>query len=245
MAQSKPILTVLVTHALDETEPYLKECLWALGQSSGVEFETILLASSESRPDHPEDVVLIHDRELNTATKKIHTGVEMASDSSQAFLFLSNDVVVRNDTIDNLWSASKVVKGIISPGSNSQQADIVWLGWKFPVNMNLQDVSLTHYYQPDPSPILVKQPWVPFYCPLIRRDIWEEVGGLDPALDTRHNDQDYCYRAMARGIPTFYHLGAFVLHFGSKTLYKAHTAEEMTAASAHMVHKYSPGRGQA
>lgn len=242
----KPLLTVIVTHHLDETEPYLKRCLWALGQNHGVDFETILLASSESRPDHPEDVVLIHDRELNTATKKIHAGVEMASDSSQAFLFLSNDVCMTDVALRRLFHASQRLKAIISPASNSQQADIIWLDESLPINMDIKDIG--HWATalasgPETPGILVRQPWVPFYCPLIRRDIWDEVGGLDPALDTRHNDQDYCYRAMARGIPTFYHLGAFVLHFGSKTLYKAHTPEEMSAATAHMVHKYNPGRG--
>lgn len=236
----KPTLTVIVTHHLDEVEPYLKECLWALGQSRGVQFETILLASSESKPDCPENVTLVHDRTLNTGTKKIHLGIEMASHSSQAYLLLSNDVSVTVRALSNLMAAASDIKAIIAPASNSQQADLVYLRREMPVNMDLAD---RYFALPETPDILVKQPWVPFYCPLIRRDIWEEVGDLDPALDTRHNDQDYCYRAAARGIPTFYHLGAFVLHFGSKTLYRAHAPEEFASATDYMVHKYSPGRG--
>lgn len=241
MAQSKPLLTVLVTHHLDETEPYLKECISSLRKSQGIEFETFLLASSNKNPGNWRDISTIHEPAFDTATKKIHAGVSLASPSSQAFLFLSNDVCVTPDAIINLMTAASHMKAIIAPASNSQQADILWhTAAPMPVNM---DLSQRYFPIPETPNILVRQPWVPFYCPLIRRDIWEEVGELDPALDTRHNDQDYCYRAAARGIPTFYHLGAFVLHFGSKTLYKAHTPEEMTAASAHMVHKYSPGRG--
>lgn len=46
----------------------------------------------------------------------------------------------------------------------------------------------------------------------VRREVFDEVGGFNPALRTAGDDVDFCWRILAAGHPLGFHGGAFVWH---------------------------------
>ncbi len=234
MAQSDPLVTVIVTHHLNENQKYLDHCLGAINSSVGVEFETIVLADTEIKPLVPDTVRLIHDRALDTATKKVHLGVQLANPKSQYFLFLSDDVIITKTMLANMVEGLGDNRMIINPMCNGDLGGRFIAPIPFPQSADYEDMDdrfdEINEYQTGLK-LIVKQDWLSFYCTLIPRSVWEMVGELDPALETRHNDVDYCYRAQALGIPSVINFNAFAFHFGSKTLSKSVKPGEQDAAT--------------
>jgi hypothetical protein len=246
-----PMVTVIVTHHLDENQKYLDLCLENLLKSERFEYgygfiniETIVLSDAPTCPNVPDGVTLVHNRDLNTATKKGHFGIAMASPDTKYFLFLSDDVVLHRWTImhlvqdvgDNAW--------ICNPMSNSDN------GSRFisPTHPG-PDLELEDFVECVPSicsddaehgeTLLIRQDWVSFFCTLMPRAVWERVGPLDERLEVRGNDVDYCLRAAALGIPTFINFRAFAFHFGSKTLKKTVSPEQYAEADQAFRTKWS------
>lgn len=245
-----PTVSVIVTSHLDSCRPYLDVCLWALMHTQGAEFETLVIASSETAPERKAAPwAVIHDRSLDSGAKKWKHGAAVAHPKSEYFLFLSDDVMLSTWALCEMVKAAKKTGGIVSPFAQAEHVSGRFImdpprlskssGPGFEMltltpDMSLDDVKGWSPYiigrDPGP-PIIAIQPWVPFYAPLIPRAVWEKVGELDPALDSRHNDEDYCYRAARLGIPSAFCLSAPVLHFGSKTISQVYTREQMDQAT--------------
>jgi GT2 family glycosyltransferase len=86
--------------------------------------------------------------------------------------------------------------------------------------------------------ILVPVSAISFYCVMIPRSVWNLVGGLDPELEYRHNDQDFCLRAHQIGVPTLIDFAAFAFHFGTKTLNHLVGEDVKTNATAYFMQKW-------
>jgi GT2 family glycosyltransferase len=52
---------------------------------------------------------------------------------------------------------------------------------------------------------------------LVRRPLWEELGGLDERFFVYYEEVDFCLRARARGAATYFYAGAAVRHVGCGT----------------------------
>lgn len=246
MPSKGPTVTVLVTHHLDENAPYLELCLKALMAQKGVEYEVIVLADTERVPNVPDEFTLVHDRSLDTATKKVHHGIKMAHPESQAFLFLSDDVVMSETCLGRLIEGAMGTVSVVCPMTNGEVGTRYLARFQSELPMR-PDMRLEDLWGKERELIefdsgyhnlVVKQDWISFFCVLIPRIVWNAVGPLDPDLETRHNDQDYCYRAAALGIPSMINLGAFAYHFGSRTLRSSVKAGEQDGATEHFRRKY-------
>jgi GT2 family glycosyltransferase len=77
------------------------------------------------------------------------------------------------------------------------------------------------------GPLLIPQNWLSFFCIMLSKACWDEIGELDQRLDSRHNDQDYCLRAAEKDIPPTLNIGAFAFHFGDRTLPKVTTEADL------------------
>lgn len=55
-------------------------------------------------------------------------------------------------------------------------------------------------------------PWVTGCCVLLRRDCWEELGGLDESFFLYYEDVDLCVRAQKKGWSVWYEPGLTVIH---------------------------------
>ncbi len=246
---SWPVVTVIVTHHLDENRPYLEACLRGLLSTIGVELEVLVLSDAETCPDVPPNFTLVHARDLNTATKKAHHGIAMADPRTKYYLFLSDDVVVGPKTIASLVRGVGDMHAICNPMSNSDNGGQFLTALPWGCQLELKDLE-------DPveasaragglygteAPLLVARPYVCFYCTLIPKKVWDMVGPLDARLEVRHNDQDYCMRAAQRGIPSYINFGAFALHFGSKTLDKTASTAMRDEASRVFMEKWNGGK---
>jgi GT2 family glycosyltransferase len=70
-------------------------------------------------------------------------------------------------------------------------------------------------------------------CQLIRRGVFEEVGGLDPGLPLNFNDIDLCLKVLFRGYRNVVVNRAALWHFESATRSKDVTYREMDTFSKH------------
>ena len=134
-----PTVTVLVTHHLDCNRPYLDLCLQALDRTEGIEIEVIVLADSESCPTVPDGMTLVHNPDLNTATKKVHFGVAMSHPESKYFLLLSDDVVIGKRTIQTLVQTTGDQHGIMNPMSNSDNGGQFYAKFKWGCNADISE----------------------------------------------------------------------------------------------------------
>lgn len=247
MNHPSPLVTVIVTTHLDENAEYLRLCLWSISQSEGVPFETIVVSGAPSVPIVPDGMTAVHDPLLNTGDKKINRGIALSDPNSKYFLIVSDDVMLTKHTMAGLVRSVGDQRVIAIPSSNgdngSQFATSFQLTkegtnsittWELPLHLNAEDVqgweeAIRDF--PLQRQLMVVMDYVTFFCPLIPRKVWEQVGELDPRLHTRHNDQDYCYRAREKNIPSVIDFSVFALHFGSKTLNIVAPESERNAAS--------------
>lgn len=256
VAQSNPIVTVVITHHLDENAEYLRLCLEALGRQKGVAFEALVMADTVTCPVVPDWVTLTHDPALSTATKKFHFGIKMAAPTSQYFMHLSDDVMMSQGALARCVNdLSMIDNAIMNPLSNGD------LGSRFlaplalmrpggqmrpmPLHSDANDLhgweAAVMDFESPYANLIISQEWVTFFCTLIPRKVWERVGLLDERLETRHNDQDWCLRARQMGVISLINFSAFAFHFGSRTLSKSCKAGEQDEASDYFRMKW--GRG--
>ena len=60
-------------------------------------------------------------------------------------------------------------------------------------------------------------------CLMMRRDVFEEIGGFDEELAVAFNDVDLCLRIRERGYRVVYVPHALLYHFEWKGGYRRHT----------------------
>lgn len=251
---SSPKITAIVPHHLSKNAKYLELCVLSLQRSMGIDLEIIVVSDAENgdpfylRNDFTKT---FWNQELTNCTRKWHFGLEQARKESDYFVLVSDDVMVKSDTLINLCASFQNKEAIISASSNCDSTTRYICDYDIFVRKSdtarklsvKEDISIlegdeTYYLLTPLQDVLLPQAWVGFYCVMMPRSVIERVGKLDEELDCRHNDVDYCYRAAALGIPSFVHLGSFALHFGDKTLPACTSPEAYSRADQHMAKKY-------
>lgn len=235
------MISIILCHHLNENQNYLNATLRSLRAQTNQDFECFVMASSPEKPEITcsENIKLVHDVTLNNATKKAHYAIDnLCSKESLGFLFLSDDVVLCPNYVQGVMDASK--NGAIVGGlSNNENFHHFYAGLPMDNNCEYNEqYILWTLRQPMGRLVLINVPWISFYATFIPRQTWERVGRLEEVLDVRGNDMDYCYRANKLDIGTFIHTGIFALHFGSKTLPKTTTSEQLQDADRFLVEKY-------
>ena len=243
-------VTIVVTNHLKENEKYLDLALLGIQNQTYTNWHCVVISDAETMPLMPFDsrFTLHHDPYIGNATNKAHYAVDnLVPEDSDLILFHSDDVFMSEDCVKNMvkYHEPQAKPVIINPCSNSD------LGSRFAFPMYLMNESNEHIMlHPDMSwedicpkwikevgkyspgfQLLGVQDYVSFYCTMIPKEHFKAIGRIDARLDVRHNDEDYCIRARQRGIIPVISFDAFALHFGSKTLYKAHSGEEFNEAT--------------
>jgi len=248
---SFPKITSLITHHLNECDKFVENAAISALNSEGVDNEVIVLSDALKPPRVPTKARLIWDRGLGNASQKVHQGISKARFDSEAFLLMSDDVIISMGAAASMYRGASTFNAIVAPVSNQDNgirymtafelerpdgqvkyaprtADFVdMMGWEGAV-MNYKRRELVE------NPIFMRVDWQPFFCVLIMRGIWDKVGPLDHELDFRGNDVAWCQKAAGYGIPTLVHFGAFAFHYGSKTLDKLSAAEKAKADEIYM-----------
>lgn len=259
----QPYVTIIIPTHLDENAKYLDLAVTTALQTFGVHADVIVVSSAMTPPQdwkHPR-LKTYHRPQLNNASIKVEFGIGMANPSTNVFVIMSDDVMVSRKTIEHIASVALFNNCIVNPLSNGDNGTRFMaplnllrrpaitepvLVWPIPVNLSLEDLQAgcPEYldrilcFETGYRNLCFTQPWLSFYCTAIPKKVLETVGPLDARMDVRHNDQDFCIRAAQKGIPAVISADAFALHFGSRTLYKAHTKEEFDQASKVFNEKY-------
>ena len=237
-----PLVTVLVTHHLNENDKYLAACLRSVKASVGVNLEILAISDAAKRPDVADAVVW--DKTLVTCADKWEYAYKYSSPHSKYFMMISDDVMVSTRLISEFVSSIEGQEAIIGPMSNCDNGSRFFnRGLPFPRKLTLEE-----YEKIDPdhrwlgndvqSLILIPQHCIGFYCAFMPKSVIEKVGMLDQSMEVRSNDVDYCFRARKLGIPSLVHLGVFALHFGDRTIPKVTSQAQYDAADAAFRFKY-------
>lgn len=241
------MISVLVTHHKPELEPYLLAAIESLRrQEGGVPYRAHIVSScmlSKQVTDYIigcDGAVDAHEKyELDTPTKKVDYWLDYLLKDETYTMIMSNDVVLSSDAFIGFLSVNGAC--IQTAISNNEQghryfAEIPHGNPRY----NLEDVDLEAVMSfKTKQNMLIRQPWIGFYCPFIHRGIWERVGRLDPKLDKKFNDFDFCLRAAKQQIPTVVNTACYALHFGSKTTESYMNKEEETDIDTYFDQKYT------
>ena len=253
MAQSNPLVTIIVPHHLNENEEYLKWCVKSILASVHVDIEVIVISDALRGwiPFEDKRVKSIWDDRLNNATKKWHHGVKLANPASKYVMLISDDVMVSKHTIGELARTIGDAHMILSPASNCDATTRYQAEYylshgpgntiQIPHKCTLDEIEGYEQCVIDYEPshrILIDTGWISFYCTMFPREVIDAVGDFDERLDVRYNDVDYCQRARTMGVPSLIHLGVFALHFGDKTLPLCTSKEEYAGADEAYRQKY-------
>lgn len=247
-------VSVLVSHHYNDNQGYLDQCLKSVLASVGVKYDVTVVADTENAPVVPTGVTLVHNKDLNTASKKVNWASKHAKGTH--LLWLSDDVMISKHLLATLSDTATKANAIVNAYSNNDVGSY-YLALPTlkahgapPLPLKHQmDLSYVSGYEqcvidyPHSESILITVPWIPFYCTMMTKSTFEQVGDLDERLDSRHNDEDYCLRANHKGIRTLVNFGVFALHFGGKTLDRSVTMIERDECTRMFTEKWGLQRG--
>lgn len=149
--------------------------------------------------------------------------------SARWYLLLNNDTVVRPGAIATLLAAIKARPevGLIGPSMENRAGLHTTSCFRtvHPVTEFLGAAKtgpltkLLRRYDtciaPSPTPIDVD--WIGFACVLIRREVFEQIGLLDPGYYLYFDDNDFCRRASDAGWRIVYRPEARIVHYVGET----------------------------
>jgi len=192
---------------------YARRCLESVYQAaSRVQFEVIVV-NNGSFPDvarwlsselerRPGLSVLTFDQPLGFA-RAVNEGARKAR--HDFLLLLNSDSIVTDGWLDGLMEAVRTDAriGIASPVSNH-------------CGPGPQLVSGPP--EAGPYPLIEEPRRLFFFCVMIRRELWESLGGLDEIYQLgTYEDDDFCLRARMAGWSLVVDPGVFVFNYASKT----------------------------
>lgn len=233
------MISIIISTHLKENDIFLKKCVQSCLNQLNAQLEIIVVSSREDDLEPIYGVKIINNKDLKLMTDKIHFSIENVCDiNTDGYLILNDDVVLSKHYVESMQEASKIAPMIVGGLSNNE------FGSRFvivpPLLPNLdynEELAYWAYNQPKERLVLFPVDWISFYATYIPKTVWQQVGKLDPNIDYRHNDQDYCRRAQEKGIGTFINTATFVLHWGSKTIPKVSTKEILDAQTDYYIKK--------
>ena len=212
-------LTSIVLVTYNEL-PYTKLCLDSIRRYTQLPYEIIFVdnASSDGTIDflrQQQDVQLIENTTNRGFPAAVNQAIEVAK--GEQVLLLNNDCIVTTGWLNRMLAAlfGEADLGLVGPYSNEVSgeqrvavdyqhlADLDGFAW---------DWGQRHHQQ-----LLITDRLVGF-CLLIKREVIDDIGGLDERFGIgNYDDDDFCRRALAAGYRLAIAEDAFVHHFGGAT----------------------------
>jgi GT2 family glycosyltransferase len=197
------------------------ESIFKFGSEYKFEIIVVNNASTDGSGDYltglGNKVTVIHnDKNLGFA-KACNQGAKAAK--GEYLLFLNNDTVVTGKWLDVLVQELGTNKNIgivgpklLYPDGTIQQAGIVFDDKKWP----------HHIYKKEDGDALYVNKKRPFQCLtaacfLVRKNIFEKVGGFDEAYINGMEDLDFCFKVLGLGLEIMYCPESVVYHHESIT----------------------------
>lgn len=229
----KDLSIIIVTY---NSENYIKECLLSIFETiRDLDFEVIVVDNNSK--DKTTDVVkrfpkvrLILNSENLGFTRANNQGIKQSQ--GQYILLLNPDTKATQGAINNLYSflKSQPKAGVVGCQLRYPSGKIQPIG-QFPT------LTATFFYQTYlgkifPFGILIypniftkvrfkkiqPQDWLPGACLMIKKEVFDKVGHLDPNYFMFWEDMDFCYRAKEAGFLTYYYPKCHIIHFSGVSL---------------------------
>lgn len=210
---------VLVTH--NELE-YTRMCVDSLRRRTDEPYELIVVDNGSTDGTvawlrNQPDVRLLENAQNRGFPAAVNQGLEIAQ--GEQILLLNNDTLLTTGWLRRLLAALKSDPqlGLVGPVSNRvagyQQIDV---GYRQLESLDgfAWEWGKRHHRDLQHVDRLIG------FCLLFRRQVWEQIGGLDERFGIGcYEDDDYCRRAIAAGWRVAVARDAFVHHFGSRTFH--------------------------
>lgn len=223
----------------------LDRCLASLAKQRGVGVEPIVV--DDASPEDPSAVVARHaDLPLKFIRAEKNLGYAEANNRGLAaatgdyILFLNSDTELPPDTLARLVSylESHPEAGGVAPLHRGTAGEVQRTCYGFPtLRVGFVWDSLIHRRRPDHPAVREytladwdhqSERWVEHAqtsCLLVRRAIYDKIGGMDARLFLFYNDTDFCYRMSREGYPIRYLPEVEILHHGSASVQTFEKAE--------------------
>lgn len=225
-------LVIPIYNCLD----YTKACVESILECTDHPYKLILVNAGSTDPQvrpyldnlsrENNEISVIH-LERATFSEAVNMGV--ISGKSPHACIMNNDIIVSRGWLKKMVETLDSDVGTVGPWSNCDY------GWKHKDELTVEgirlhpDMVLEEFdgilpklydakYQDHKEIVECYQGgFNAFYCTLIPRGLFSEVGYLDENFRNGGEDSDWCYRASALGYKHLMRKDCFVFHFGAKT----------------------------
>ena len=209
----------------------LRPCIESLiEKTSYANYEIIILDNGSEKA---ETLNFLHELSLKSNFKILRdeggfnysriNNVAVMHSQSELICLLNNDIEI----IDNNWLSEMVSVGIrkevgcvgaklLYPDGTIQHAGVI-LGLGGYAAHSHRGIGGTEAGYFCRAQVRQQLSAVTGACLLIKRDIYNEVGGLDEMFQVAYNDVDFCLRVQALGYQNIYTPFARLIHYESKT----------------------------
>jgi GT2 family glycosyltransferase len=214
----------------------LERCLESLDRQEGVTLETIVV--SDASPQDPGPVVERHPRvRLVRSPRNVgyaaanNLGLEQAT--GEFILFLNSDTELPPDTLARMvaYLREHPDAGGVAPVHREPTGAVQRTCFGFPtLRLGFLWDSVIHRLKPEHPAIraytmadwdFASDRWVEHAqtsCLLVRREVYDQIGGMDPKLFLFYNDTDFCFRMHRAGHRTRFLADLEILHHGGASV---------------------------
>lgn len=228
--QRRDLSIVIVSYNVRD---YLAACLSALPEATvGLSFETFVVDNA-SRDGSP-DTVRARFPEIHLITNATNVGFARAVNqalplaSGRYFLLLNPDTLPPAGSLSELvaeadrWpDVGLLAPMICHPETEQTQAQLKpFLTWSRLFERRTGAKPLVRLFRRPWTPVLGRPTtagWLGGACLLIRREVWQAVGGLDERFFMWYEDMDYSRRVIAAGWKLLWTPRARVLHWEARS----------------------------
>jgi N-acetylglucosaminyl-diphospho-decaprenol L-rhamnosyltransferase len=181
----------------------------------------VVVVDDGSDDDSPDEARAAGARVFSSRGKGFAAAVNdgVAGVQTTCVLVLNSDCFVDPGAVEALAEAIDANERIAICGANLREADGS-PSRSYGRNVTLETAIRSSFgLRTPPPPELPRTgthavPFVPLACAIVRREAWEELGGLDERYAFYFEDYDFCWRVSRAGWIVAVSLEATALHFG-------------------------------